>query len=91
MSDAHFTVDLTRGAERVVIERGGLGFKISDEDGEFAQSTTIDAALVYAANLLHGPGTGVHVKLARYPAQHHHEWVGDNCIHCGLPTVDSLS
>lgn len=57
-----------QGAQTVVIERGGLGWKVSDEGGEFAQATTIDAALTYAANLLHGPGTGAHVLMETYPA-----------------------
>lgn len=47
-------------AQRVVIERvpGSIGYVISDEDGEFARSTTIADALHYASDLLHGPGTG---------------------------------
>lgn len=45
---------MSRGAETVVIERGGLGFKISDEAGEYAQATTPEAALRYAADLLRG-------------------------------------
>jgi hypothetical protein len=56
------------GARRVVIERGGLGWKVSDEGGPFAESTTIDGALNYAANLLEGPGTGAIVSVERYPA-----------------------
>lgn len=57
--------------QKVIIERGGLGFIVSDEDGEFAQTTTIESALTYAANLLHGPGTGAHVDIETYPAMVH--------------------
>lgn len=45
------------GSSRVVIERGGIGFIVSDEGGEFARATTIDLALTYVADLLHGPRT----------------------------------
>jgi hypothetical protein len=33
-------------------------YVVSDEDSEFARSTTIADALHYASDLLHGPGTG---------------------------------
>ena len=52
------TQGANEGARRAVIERGGMGYVVSDQDGEFARTTTIEDALTYAANLLYGTGTG---------------------------------
>lgn len=49
---------LRQHSRTVTLAWDGEWWTVSDEDGEFAKATEPHQALHYAADLMHGPGTG---------------------------------